>query len=92
MTRREEIFEILKKEKKSAQSIANHFEVELFWIIEDLEHLKKSIHPLKLKMQPSFCKKCGFIFKERSKIKAPSKCPKCKSEWIQAPLFSIEKN
>jgi len=36
------------------------------------------------------CKKCEFKFEERSKIRKPSKCPKCKSEWIMAPLFSIK--
>lgn len=90
MTRREEIIEILGKEEKSAQELANHFQVEMFEILVDLKHIKYSIKPKKLLMNPSKCKKCGFVFKERSRIKKPSKCPKCKSEWIMAPLFRIE--
>jgi len=90
MTRREQIFEILTKEEKSAQQLANEFKVELFEILEDLKHIKYSIRPKKLLQKPAQCKKCAFKFEERSKIKNPSKCPKCKSEWIMAPLFRIE--
>ena len=92
MTRREQIIEILTKEEKSAQELANEFKVEMFEILEDLKHVKYSIKPKKLLMRPAQCKKCGFVFEERSRVKKPSKCPKCKSEWIMAPLFSIEKN
>ena len=90
MTRREQLIEILSKEEKSAQQLANDFKVELFVILEDLKHIKYSIKPKKLLQKPAQCKKCGFKFKERSKVKKPSKCPKCKSEWIMAPLFSIK--
>jgi predicted Zn-ribbon and HTH transcriptional regulator len=92
MTRREEIFEILKKERKSAQALANFFKTELVEIVEDLQHLAKSVRPtFDLRMIPACCLKCGFVFRERDKIKAPTKCPRCRSEWIQAPLFFIEK-
>ena len=90
MTRREQIIEILSKEEKSAQQLANDFKVELFEIVEDLKHIKYSITPRKLSQKPAQCKKCAFKFEERSKVRKPSKCPKCKSEWIRAPLFRIE--
>jgi hypothetical protein len=90
MTRRQQIIKILTKKEKTAQQLANDFQVELFVILDDLKHIKYSIRPRKLSMKPSQCKKCAFVFKERSKIKKPSRCPKCKSEWIMAPLFSIK--
>ena len=90
MTRREQIIEILAKEEKSAQQLANDFQVELFEILEDLKHIRYSIKPRKLAMKPAQCKKCGFVFEERSRVKKPSKCPRCKSEWIMAPLFKID--
>ena len=89
MTRREEIIKLLSEKKLTANSIAKIFDVELSEIIEDLEHIKKSIKPKKLKQEPAYCKKCSFTFKERDKIRKPSKCPKCKSEWIQEALFYI---
>ena len=90
MTRRGEIIEILEKEEKSAQEFANQFRVELFEILEDLNHIRYSIKPRKLIMKPAKCKKCGFKFEERSKIKKPTKCPRCKSEWIMAARLRIE--
>jgi len=90
MTRREQIIEIIIKEEKSAQQLANDFKVEMFEILEDLKHIKYSINPKKLLQKPAQCKNCEFKFEERSKVRKPSRCPKCKSEWIMAPLFRIE--
>lgn len=88
-TRREQIYDLLKEREWTAQELANHFKIELSEIIDDLEHLKKSIKPRKIVVKPAYCKYCGFLFKERSRIKAPSKCPKCRKEWIQPALLRI---
>ena len=89
MTRRQQIIEILQQNKQTAQQLANYFQTELKEIIEDLGHIKKSIKTKKLKISPAFCKSCNFVFKERSKISKPSKCPRCKSEWIEAQMFWV---
>lgn len=89
MTRRKEIIEILKKEPKSAQELANYYRIEMFEIIDDLEHIKKTVKPQNFKIYPAQCMYCGFVFKERSKIKSPTKCPKCRNERIQAMKFRI---
>lgn len=90
MTRRQQIMEILQQNRKSAQQLANYFQVELKEIIEDLGHISKSIKPNKLRIVPAYCKSCNFVFKERSKVSKPSKCPRCKSEWIEAQMFEIK--
>lgn len=90
MTRRQQIIEILEQHKQTAQQLANCFQVELKGILEDLEHIEKSIKPKKLKTKPAYCKSCNFVFKERGRVSKPSKCPKCKSEWIEAQMFFIE--
>ncbi len=89
-TRRQQIIEILQENKQSAQQLANYFQTELKDIIEDLQHIEKSIKPKKLKIMPAHCKSCNFVFKERSKVSKPSKCPSCRSEWIEAQMFSIQ--
>jgi predicted Zn-ribbon and HTH transcriptional regulator len=40
---------------------------------------------LELVMMPPQCKKCGFTF-DKPKV---SRCPKCKSEWIEPARFLI---
>ena len=88
--RREQIYDLLKKKEWTAQELANYFQIELKWILDDLNHLAKSIKPKKVKIKPAYCKSCGFVFKERSRLKSPSKCPRCKKEWIQAALLRVE--
>lgn len=90
MTRREQIIGLLEKGEMSAQQLANYFRVELREILDDLDHVAKSITPRKLDSRPAYCKNCGFVFKERNKIKKPSKCPECRCERIEARLFRIE--
>lgn len=57
-----------------------------------LEHIRKSTAAsgLRLVIAPAECKKCGFVFSKRDKLKRPGKCPVCKGESIREPLFSIE--
>jgi predicted Zn-ribbon and HTH transcriptional regulator len=59
-----------------------------------LEHIRKSLvaSGRHLVIIPAQCKKCGFVFAKREKLKRPGKCPVCKGESIQEPLFVIEKN
>ena len=57
-----------------------------------LEHIRKSIamSGRHLVVRPAECKKCGFVFAKREKLKRPGKCPVCKGESIREPLFAIE--
>ncbi|MBA3060962.1 MAG: transcriptional regulator, partial [Nitrospirae bacterium] len=40
---------------------------------------------------PAECAKCSFVFRKRERLKKPGKCPICRSEFIQEPLFLIKK-
>lgn len=62
-------------------------------LYEDLEHIAKSLRGKGrvLLMIPPTCKSCGYVFRDLSKPKRPSKCPKCRSERITNPQFIIEK-
>jgi hypothetical protein len=42
-----------------------------------------------LKMDPAACQRCGFSFKKRGRLNAPSRCPLCKSESISPPRYQI---
>lgn len=58
---------------------------------EHLEHIRKTLASSgrHLGITPAVCKKCGFIFSKRERLKKPGKCPVCRGETIKAPLFSI---
>jgi len=62
--------------------------------VEDhLSHIVKSVardHSLRFILEPSECQDCGFSFRDRSRITRPSRCPRCRSEAITEPRYSIE--
>jgi predicted Zn-ribbon and HTH transcriptional regulator len=58
-----------------------------------LEHIQKTLNKkeLRLLIIPPQCRKCGFEFKKRERLKKPGKCPVCHGESIRHPLFSVHK-
>ncbi len=63
-------------------------------IYEHIRHIAKSIRRSSggkkvLLMRPPACRKCGYIFKDLGRPRKPSRCPRCKSEWIEPPAFKI---
>ncbi|AHL21930.1 putative transcriptional regulator containing an HTH domain fused to a Zn-ribbon [Thermococcus nautili] len=58
-------------------------------ILEDLKAIQKILRRegKVLLVKPAECRKCGFVF--RPEINIPSRCPRCKSEWIEEPRFMI---
>ena len=91
MTRRQEIAEILRCEALSLQDLSVFLKVHIKEILEDIPHIEKSVQPQeRLVIVPAQCRKCGFTFKDRRKVKTPSRCPKCKGTRIKVPLFQIQ--
>lgn len=91
MTRREEMVQLLKKECLTAYDLACRLQVKIKIILDDLTHIQKSIKHKNeaLSITPAACRTCGFLF-GKEEIKTPSKCPKCRSEWIDEQAYSIE--
>lgn len=58
-----------------------------------LEHLARSIAARgeALIMEPPKCLECGHAFRDRSRFSVPGRCPRCRSERISAPRFSVSK-
>lgn len=100
LTRRERILKILRSSNRplTVAEIAERLGIRdprlLKEIYEDLKHVGKTLYRETngretLVMIPPKCLKCGYIFKERAKIKRPSKCPRCRSERISEPSFIV---
>ncbi|MFW9800913.1 MAG: transcriptional regulator [Candidatus Thorarchaeota archaeon] len=93
-TRRETISELLEEAENpmTAQEICNMLGIKNRALVyEDIEHISLSVknRGKQLIIQPASCGKCGYVFKDRRKIKRPSKCPKCRSQWILQPAYMI---
>jgi predicted Zn-ribbon and HTH transcriptional regulator len=92
-TIRKEIISILGGEILSAREISADVRVSEKDVYKHLEHIRKTINKIEHNfiIKPAECKKCGFVFRKRDRLKKPGKCPVCRSELIQEPLFSVRK-
>lgn len=93
-TIRQEITDVLKDSVLSAKDISGSVGIPVKEVYEHLAHIQKTVCKGEhhLDVIPAECKKCGFVFKKRERLKKPGKCPVCRSESIEEPLFSIRKN
>ncbi|HXX52945.1 MAG TPA: hypothetical protein VEI28_00095 [Thermodesulfovibrionales bacterium] len=90
-TVRRKIMDVLDGNSFSARDISAEVGISVREVFEHLGHIQKtrSRGDDHLVMTPAVCKKCGFVFKKRERLKKPGKCPVCRAESIQEPLFSL---
>ncbi len=91
-TIRKQIISELDGQTFSAKEISGYVGVREKEVYEHLDHIRKTLErgEQKLTIHPAECKKCGFVFKKRERINKPGRCPMCRGESIEEPLFSIE--
>jgi predicted Zn-ribbon and HTH transcriptional regulator len=60
-------------------------------VAEHLEHLARSLRHSGecLLVEPARCLACGFVFKGRTRLARPSKCPACRSQRLRPAQFQI---
>lgn len=60
-------------------------------VAEHLEHLARSLRHSgeRLLVEPARCLACGFVFKERTRLARPSKCPACRSQRLRPARFQV---
>jgi predicted Zn-ribbon and HTH transcriptional regulator len=92
-TIRQKIISLLEGKTLSAREISVEAGVAEKEVYEHLEHIQRTINKREhnLIVTPAACKKCGFVFRKRDRLKKPSKCPVCRNEVIREPLFSVRK-
>ncbi len=91
-TLRQEIIAELSEGPCSARDVSAAVGIPEKDVTGHLEHIRKTIAQSgrRLVIMPAECKKCGFVFSKREKLKRPGKCPLCKGESISEPHFVIE--
>ncbi len=95
-TYRERIARLLKEAGRplTAEEIAVELGLTPREVYEHLKHVAKSVYSRSggteaLLMEPPRCRKCGYVFKDLDSPRKPSRCPKCRSEWISSPRFLV---
>jgi len=90
MTIRQEISELLTEKRLTAREISQALRIMERDVIKHLEHIQRYVSRKgRLHIEPSICRRCGYIFKDRKRFRGPSRCPICKGEAITEPRFWI---
>jgi predicted Zn-ribbon and HTH transcriptional regulator len=90
-TTRQRVADRLREQPLQAGAIANEFDITTSEALSHVEHISKSLEsgPEQLLVAPPECQECGFDEFD-DLVNRPSRCPDCKSESVEEPLFRVE--
>jgi predicted Zn-ribbon and HTH transcriptional regulator len=92
-THRQRIAELITECSWTLNDLSVEVHLSVKEVLQHLIHVRKSVRPpLRFVIEPAGCLNCGFVFKDRRRLNAPSRCPKCRSSHIQDPVYNIEKS
>jgi predicted Zn-ribbon and HTH transcriptional regulator len=91
-TLRHEIVTLLRRGACSVRDISGELRIAEKEVYDHLEHIRTAIHKSggHFHITPAVCRKCGYVFQKRERLRKPGKCPVCQGEQIDSPLFSLE--
>uniref|UniRef100_A0A7V4LBX5 Transcriptional regulator n=1 Tax=Desulfobacca acetoxidans TaxID=60893 RepID=A0A7V4LBX5_9BACT len=90
-TLRQAIRELLREQPLSSLEISQRLSLPEKEVVAHLAHLARSSGPGgRLRIIPSVCRQCGFVFAKRERLTRPSRCPRCRGESISRPRFALE--
>ena len=90
-TIRQNMTGLLESGEYSARDLANAMGIREKEVVDHLGHIARSVAAAgkRLRINACRCRQCGFVFKERRRFSTPSRCPHCKSTYLDPPLFKI---
>lgn len=92
-TVRRTVMDLIRDTPLSAREISGGAHIPEKEVYGHLEHIRRSIHAAGcfLEITPPRCRSCGFVFAKRERLTPPGKCPVCRHEAIEEPLFAIRR-
>lgn len=90
-TVRAELRRALEAEPLTAHELSTRVGVPEKQVAGHLEHLARSLRAGGefLVVAPSRCLDCGFVFRKRTRLSRPSRCPICRGSHLDPPRFAI---
>jgi len=88
-TIRKDIIDMLRQGEWAARDISKFRHLPEKEVYDHLVHIRRSLRG-EFRMRPAECLACGFRFSKRDTLKPPSRCPVCRGEHIQDPVFYCE--
>jgi predicted Zn-ribbon and HTH transcriptional regulator len=91
-TPRQRIIDLLTGTLLSSHQLAQLLGMPERQVEDHLTHVVKTLarDPARtFLLEPSACQDCEYIFRDRTRLTRPSRCPTCRSEAITAPRYGI---
>jgi predicted Zn-ribbon and HTH transcriptional regulator len=100
-TVRQQIMDAIAGIPRTARDLAREFRMPERQIEDHLAHIAKTVggargrsrgdRPARrFRLHPAACDDCDFVFAARTRLTTPSRCPRCRSEHIAPPRYSID--
>jgi predicted Zn-ribbon and HTH transcriptional regulator len=92
-TPRQRIIELITGTRLSSHQLAQLLAIPERQVEDHLTHVVKTLardRSRRFVLDPSVCQNCGFVFRDRTRLTRPSRCPVCHSEGITPPRYGIE--
>ena len=92
-TPRQRIIDLITDIRLSSHQLAQMLGIPERQVEEHLTHVVKTIARDKTRrfiLDPARSQDCDFVFRDRSRLTIPSRCPHCRSEAIAAPRYGID--
>lgn len=92
-TLRQRIIELISGTRLSSRQLAQLLGISERQVEDHLTHVVKTLARDRMRrfvLDPSVCQDCGFIFRDRTRLTRPSRCPLCHGESITSPQYGIE--
>jgi len=84
---------LLEVQTMGARDLSQELGIREKDVCTHLEHIQRSVsrQGKRFEMTPCQCLSCGYVFKDRSRVGKPGRCPKCRQSHIQGATFHISK-
>ncbi len=92
-TPRQRILDLLAETRLTAYQLAQRLGIPERQVEDHLVHVVKSLArdpSRRFVLEPATCPDCGFVFRDRTKLTRPGRCPQCRGEGITAPRYGID--
>lgn len=93
LTIRQRIRELITGTLRTSRQLAELVGAPERQVEEHLAHIVRSVardRARRFVLDLSACQDCAFVFRGRTRLTRPSRCPRCRSEAISAPRYGIE--
>jgi predicted Zn-ribbon and HTH transcriptional regulator len=93
-TSRQQIMDLIEGQARTSRELAHALAISEREVESHLAHIARSVmrdRARRFLIEPAACATCDFVFRDRTRLTRPSRCPRCRSEHLSAPRFAIER-